>query len=228
MSAHEHNKKQRRFFTLKNKRHMPRWLAWLLAWLLKLYFKTLRLKVEDSEGWLESADPESVVIAIWHNRILFLPCAIPSARRSRCTVLISSSRDGEYISGIVRHFQLGVVRGSSSKGGLHALLELDSELKAGRYPVLTIDGPRGPRYGVHPGAVVLAKRNHVPVLPVTLDSESCWQAKSWDGTQIPKPFSRVTLRIGQPIDLEGLPIPEAQARVREKLLALALDPSCLG
>ena len=225
MSSREHSRKRRRrFFTLKNKRHIPGWLSWLLSWLLRLYFKTLRLKVEDPNGWLVSLEPSPVVIAIWHNRILFLPCAIPAACRNRCTVLISSSRDGEYISGIVRHFQLGVVRGSSSKGGLHALLELDGELKASRCPVLTIDGPRGPRYGVHPGAIVLAKRNHGPVLPVTFDSERCWQAKSWDGTQVPKPFSRVTLRIGRPIDLEGSDIRAGQEEVRSGLLALARDP----
>ena len=159
--ASEH-KKKRRFFTLKNKRHMPTWLAGILAFFVKLISLTYRVKVVDKEGWYEQQDAWPVVVSLWHNRILFIACLVRRSLLERMSVLISASRDGEYVSAFIRFFGLGVVRGSSSRGGVHALLELNHEIKDERSVILTVDGPRGPKYTVHPGAVILAQKNGLP------------------------------------------------------------------
>ena len=217
-------KKKRRFFTLKNKRHMPAWLAAILAFIFKLVSWTYRLRVVDMGGWYEGRQPWPVVFSLWHNRILFISCLVKRNLLERSCVLISASRDGEYISTFIRFFGLGVVRGSSSRNGLHALLELNRKLKEEVSVVLTIDGPRGPKYTVHSGAVALAQKNHAPVVPVSVNADHYWQAKSWDNTQIPVPFSKVTLVFGHPFFLpENTTLEEAQELIKTKMMEVTRD-----
>ncbi len=214
----------RRIFTLKNKRHMPGWLAWILSVIVKMYAWTFRVTVEDPEGWLQSLTPFPVVITLWHNRLLFMASLVPKALRTHSTVLISNSRDGEYVSAFIRFFGLEVVRGSSSKGGVHALIKLTEAAKAGRSPILTIDGPRGPKYTVHKGAAALARLCHIPIVPLGLDAASRWNLRSWDNTQIPKPFARVTVRVGRPYTLpERVPMPEACEEIRAHQFEITQD-----
>ncbi|MDD4097314.1 MAG: lysophospholipid acyltransferase family protein [Lentisphaeria bacterium] len=211
-------------FTLKNKRHMPVWLAWLLARLVGLYAWTFRVRYDDPDGWLQRRVPWPVVVPVWHNRICFLATVFPQALLERAAVLISASRDGEYISTLIRFFRLDVVRGSSSRGGMQALRAMLQKLKHGQTMVVTVDGPRGPRYTVHPGIVALATLGRVPVLPVAVNAEKFWQLNSWDGTQIPKPFSRVLVRLGRPFHLpEGVDREAGVTAIREALLEITDD-----
>ena len=156
---------------------------------------------------------------MWHNRILFLGGIVPKVFRKRCTVLISNSRDGEYISVIARKFDVEPVRGSSSKGALHALHGLSNAIGNGISPVITLDGPRGPRYAPHPGAIMLAMQHNVPVVPFSINASSYWQMKSWDKLQFPKPFSKVEVIFGQP-----LCIPQGTSREKAlDMLKSAMD-----
>ncbi len=220
----------RSLFTFKNKRHMPRWLAWILAGVMKLYAATIRVKITGHREVLESLPERPVAFTLWHNRVLSAVCLVPRPILSRCTVMISASRDGEYISTIVRRFGLESVRGSSSRKGGQALLGLLHALKEGRCAVLTLDGPRGPRYTVHPGALALGRIGNVPLVPIALNASRCWQMHSWDRMQIPCPFSRVEIVLGEPIPV--LPRRESSqaseeeelARLREAMLSLTRDP----
>ena len=214
----------RKIFTFKNKKHMPMWLAGLLAGLVKLIAMTYRLRVEDPHGWLTRHEPWPIIVPIWHNRILFLPALVPRSFLERMVVLISASRDGGYVAAFVRFFKLRVVRGSSSRGARAAFLALSRELRAGYSPILTVDGPRGPRYTVQHGAVALAMRSGAPILPIALNAPKRWNLKNWDGTQIPRPFSRVTLRLGALLFVAPGEEREAAAeRVRQALLAINED-----
>ncbi len=218
------HKKKRRFFTLKNKRHMPTWLAGILAFFIKLISFTYRVKVVDKEGWFEQQDAWPVVVSLWHNRILFIACLVRRSLLERMSVLISASRDGEYVSAFIRFFGLGVVRGSSSRGGVHALLELNHELKDGHSVILTVDGPRGPKYSVHPGAVILAQKNSLAIIPVSVNAKHYWQAKSWDNTQIPVPFSTVSLVFGSPFSIpKEMSLEDAQQLIHDKMMEITED-----
>ena len=217
-------KKKRRFFTLKNKRHMPTWLAGILAFLVKLISLTYRVKVVDEEGWFEKQQPWPTVVSLWHNRILFIASLSKRKLLERMSVLISASRDGEYVSAFIRFFGLGVVRGSSSRGGVHALLELFHEIRDGRSVILTVDGPRGPKYSVHPGAVILAQKNDLFVVPVSVNAKHYWQAKSWDNTQIPVPFSSITLVCGTPFKIpKEMSLEEAKMLIHDKMMEITED-----
>jgi len=213
-----------KLFTLKNKRHMPTWLAAILAFVFKLIYLTYRVSYDDPQGCFEKLSPWPFVLTLWHNRILFTACFVRKAILQKMTVLISNSRDGEYISTFIRFFGLNVVRGSSSRGGAQALIELIREIKRGQSVILTLDGPRGPKYTIHPGAIVIAQRQSVPILPLSVNAESYWQLKSWDNTQIPKPFTKVVFKVGTPLLIPAdLPMEKAEKLVKDAMMAITVD-----
>jgi lysophospholipid acyltransferase (LPLAT)-like uncharacterized protein len=172
-------------------------LVWLSALLLKLLFRTLRCEVKDEGGFLNQADGRSVVALVWHNRMLGLTVAFSRYYPSRkgAIVLTSASRDGAYLAEFVQNFGVGAVRGSSSRRGSSALLDLVRKLNEGYDICITPDGPRGPRYSLGPGAILLSQLCQVPLMPLLIEYSACWRLKSWDGFAIPKPFSKVEVTI---------------------------------
>ncbi len=213
-----------KIFTFKNKRHLPKPLAWLLAGVLRLYAWTFRVRIEDPHGVLSQMGQRAFAVAIWHNRVLFAAPVLPRRYRKWMTVLISASRDGEYISTLVKCFGLHSVRGSSSRGGARALVELRHKMSQGISPILTVDGPRGPRYIVHPGVVALARDGQVPLVPVVFNARHYWQLHSWDRMQIPWPFTRMTMTIGKPLELASdLPTDAGCEQLRQALTSYTKD-----
>jgi lysophospholipid acyltransferase (LPLAT)-like uncharacterized protein len=174
---------------------LPRILIWLGSILVNLLCATLRYKVIDEAGFLSQPFPRPVVILVWHNRILAMPVVYRRyyPKRKGLLVLTSASRDGAYLSEFVRCFGMGAVRGSSSRRGAAALLDLVRSLEAGFDLCVTPDGPRGPRYSLGPGVLLLSERCQVPLMPLLVEYSSFWRFKSWDGFAVPKPFSKVTI-----------------------------------
>jgi lysophospholipid acyltransferase (LPLAT)-like uncharacterized protein len=172
-------------------------LVWCGALLLKLLMRTLRCEVKDEAGFFAAEAPKSVVALIWHNRMLGLTAAFSRQYPARkgALVLTSASRDGAYLAELVRNFGVGAVRGSTSRRGSAALLDLVRKLNEGYDVCITPDGPRGPRYALGPGAVLLAQLCKVPLMPLLIEYSSYWRLKSWDGFAIPKPFSKVEVTI---------------------------------
>ncbi|HSW38115.1 MAG TPA: lysophospholipid acyltransferase family protein [Acidobacteriota bacterium] len=172
-------------------------LSFLGYWAIRCIGGTLRWKVI---GWdnYEAAHKAGKrhILVFWHGRI------VPATwyfRSRGIVVMTSRNRDGEYIARVIRRFGYGVARGSSSRGGYGATVQTLRALKEGRDVGLTIDGPRGPRYVAKPGAAYLAWKTGNPVVPFTVVLENRWIVRSWDHFQIPKPFSRACLIIGEPI-----------------------------
>ena len=163
------------------------------------------------------------VMAFWHGRIL---PATYYFRGRGIVVITSENFDGEWIAGIIERFGYGTARGSTSRGARKALLQLTHDMAAGKPAGFTVDGPRGPARVAQPGAVWLAKATGNPVLPFHLEAQRHWTLKSWDRTQIPKPFSTVALVIGQPFevpaDADDELIELARAKLDQRLLGLEL------
>jgi len=160
---------------------------------------TLRWRVEGLEHFdTIVASGRQPVMAFWHGRIL--PATFYFRRRG-IVVITSENFDGEWIARIIERFGYGTARGSTTRGGVKALLQLADDMKAGKPAGFTIDGPRGPARVAQPGAVWLARRTGNPVLPFHLEASRYWSVNSWDRTQIPKPFSTVSLAIGEPIEV---------------------------
>ncbi len=167
--------------------------------LLEILCRTYRWKIEGAEHYqavLESG--RQPILALWHGRIL---PGLHYFRNRGIVVITSQNFDGEWIARILHRFGFGTARGSSSRGGARALVQMRRDLAAGRPVAFTVDGPRGPARVVQPGVAFLAGATGQPILPYHIESDRHWTLKSWDRTQIPKPFSTVALVVGDPIHL---------------------------
>lgn len=191
--------------------------------------RTLTWRVEGLEH-LDGvvASGRQPVLTFWHGRIL--PATLYFRRRG-IVVITSENFDGEWIARIIARFGYGTARGSSSRGGLRALLKLVRDMEAGKAAAFTVDGPRGPARVAQPGAVWLAKETGNPVLPFHLEASSHWTANSWDRTQVPKPFSTVALVIGAPLevphDASADQLEVARLELERRLFALEQRASAL-
>jgi len=184
--------------------HTPwhrRWLmhsaVHLVTWGLRLLYTTLR------PGYVQQHFEQRVwsggtpiVLAFWHGRSLYF---LHLYHRQRFTILVSRSRDGEFVSRILQRFGVHVTRGSSSRGGAQALREIARHVRSGYHAAMTPDGPRGPRYTVQPGIVALAQQTGAAILPVTYSARWKKVLQSWDGFLVPLPFSQVVVIYGEPV-----------------------------
>lgn len=181
-----------------------RWLIAFGVQLLKVWVRTLRYKIEDHAGIVGQPVRENFIGALWHNRLLIFPLTLRrffSNRRG--AALISASHDGDLLTDAIHRFGFDVVRGSSSRLGASALLQLGDVLASGRDVVITPDGPLGPAYQLSPGIIFLGQKTGARVLPLNLEYSSCWRLKSWDQFVIPRPFSKVRVIIGEPVQIRS-------------------------
>ena len=183
----------------RRKRFEARAIAVLGYPLIAALGATLRWRVEGLAHLdAVAASGHRPILAFWHGRIL--PGTVYFRRRG-IIVITSENFDGEWIARIIERFGYGTARGSTSRGGLKALLQLKRDMDAGKSAGFTLDGPRGPARVAQPGALWLARATGNPVLPFHAEASSHWTLGSWDQTQIPKPFSTVALAIGEPINV---------------------------
>lgn len=167
-------------------------LGWMM---LRVLGATWRLRILGREALdrrAPAADP--VIYTLWHGQML----PILWGHRRRTGVVVSEHKDGEIITRILERFGMFGVRGSSSRGGTRALLEAVQVIRAGADMAFTPDGPRGPRHAFAPGALILAHRAEVPIVPLVAFADRVWRLRSWDGFEIPKPFARVTVLYDAP------------------------------
>ena len=167
--------------------------------LLQLWARTLRFQIDDRAGVIGTPPHPRYIGASWHNRLLLLPHVIHRFLPQRKgAALISASRDGALLADLVRRFGFDVVRGSSSRKGVAAMLQLAEVMASGRDAVITPDGPRGPAYEIGGGIVFLAQKSNAAVVPINMEYSSYWRLKSWDRFILPRPFSSVRVIFGTP------------------------------
>jgi lysophospholipid acyltransferase (LPLAT)-like uncharacterized protein len=182
-----------------------RFLALIATWLLRLWTRTLcfRLYTEDGQPHPPNHRKHRYLYAVWHEAIVGVAVwheAVPigaSEYSTRFQWLVSQHLDGELVARIVGHFRAGTVRGSTTRGGAQALLELmrQSEGHVGVIP----DGPRGPRRQVQVGLIFLAALTGLPIVPCGMGFGRAWRLRSWDRFALPCPGSAVDCVVGTPI-----------------------------
>lgn len=192
---------------------------------MRAWARTLRYEIDDRAGILGKPVMENYIGALWHNRLLIFPLVLRRFFPNRPgAALISASRDGDLLTDAIHRFGYEVIRGSSSRLGASAILQLTGELASGRDVVITPDGPRGPAYELGPGIVFLAQKSGASVLPMNLEYSRFWRLGSWDRFIIPRPFSKVRVLISQPLRVDPTSNPaqfEAQRlRVQDALMSL--------
>ena len=202
-----------------------RLLALIGSTILKALFLTIRLRLDDRCGISRNAFPEPCLLCFWHNRILGITLAFyrryPKTLRGGVTVLTSPSKDGEILSQFVGAFGMGSVRGSSSRRGSQALRELVRLIRDGGDIAITPDGPRGPRYSLGPGVILLAQTTGTPIVPMHASFSRCFRMKTWDGFIIPLPFSTISVTVGEqikiPKDLGEVEFEQARKNLEDQL-----------
>ena len=163
--------------------------------------RTLTWKVDGAEHVdLLAHSRRPAILALWHGRIL--PATLYWRGRG-IVAMTSENFDGEWIARLMSRFGFRAARGSTSRGGPRALVQLRRELAAGHAAAFTVDGPRGPARVAQMGAVWLAGATGHPVLPFHIEADRYWTAASWDRGMVPKPFATVAIAIGDPLHIEG-------------------------
>ncbi len=201
-------------YTLKQ-RVAIRLADWSFYVLISLIGKTLKY---ETDGWenFESIEQAGKVpiYSFWHNRIF---AGTYFFRNRGIVVITSQSFDGEYIARFIQRFGYGAIRGSSTRGGVKALVEMIRLMRKGKPMAFSVDGPKGPKYVAKSGACLLAKKTGNPLMPFVVECEKFWTIKSWDNLQIPKPFSRAKVIIAAPIYVSKTATDEEIEKKREEV-----------
>ena len=186
-----------RRFSLKQ-----RLLYWLVVklggGLLRLIFLTCRVEILNPEVRKKYFDEGRPAIGVtWHRAAIFF---LYYFGPQKAAVMISRSRDGEYLARFTRMMGCVPLRGSSKKGGFAALKGMADFLKSGQglYAATVADGPNGPRYKAQKGMIALAMLTGIPLIPILWSSNRVWVfKKAWDRTMIPKPFAEIKAMAGR-------------------------------
>ncbi len=137
------------------------------------------------------------VYAVWHQNLIG---GILSHSDERFTMIVSGSKDGELVAVTCQKLGHNPARGSSTRDGKKALIEIVKKIKSGFPGAVTVDGPKGPPKIVKPGIIEIARLSQSPILTMSPYPTKFWTlTRSWDQFRIPKPFSKILIVIGEPI-----------------------------
>ena len=196
-------------------------LAWLMA---SAVGKTLSITEHGCKTDFFSPDAGPVILACWHGRF-FMPLFCRG--NWGIYVLVSEHSDGSLVAASLQAAGSRVVRGSTTRGGAKALVQIIRLLRQGAKVAFTPDGPRGPRWKFQPGAVYLAAKTGLPIVPITGSARHAHYFRSWDSFQLPLPFSRGVLNIGEPYyvtgGLDDANIEFHRAELERRMVALSCE-----
>lgn len=170
----------------------------LLYQLTKLWFHSLQYTEEGREAVddLFHTQKTPPVFALWHDELFPL---LHLVRDLQVVTVVSQSNDGELLAQVLGRLGFATARGSSSRGGVKALLKASRLMRKGYCGAVSVDGPRGPRHKVKEGAIFLANRTPAKIVPtrVFMSNAKVFE-KAWDKFQLPYPFSSVRIVFGEP------------------------------
>ncbi|MCF8056046.1 MAG: lysophospholipid acyltransferase family protein [Desulfocapsa sp.] len=171
----------------------------VFTWLTRIWFSTCRIKTH-GQRYRDQVDNRKIPIiaSFWHYTILFIFYYL---RKDSAVVMVSASKDGEYISRVAKKFGHETVRGSRKKRGFQAIKGLIRHMREGRNAGIVADGSQGPALVVQAGSIVLASHAGAPILPMVWSCNRYKRFGSWDGTVVPYPFSRIDFFYGEPLDV---------------------------
>ena len=188
--------------------HRLRWhqrlAARVIYVLIRVIAATIRFEWRDRSGLLPGDRTKTVIFCTWHNRLALAPISYHryvkyNVPTRNLAAMVSASRDGGLLARVLENFGIQPVRGSSSRRGPQALLELTKWAERGYDLAITPDGPRGPCYTIQEGVTALAQLTGLPIVPVTYHLNWKIRFNSWDRFQLPLPFARCTVDIGEPL-----------------------------
>jgi hypothetical protein len=178
--------------------------AGLVFFSIRALTLTLRRRWDNRTGFFDQPHVGQAIYVVWHNRLalcleLYAAYARKCGRPPRMAAMVSASRDGGFLAGILERYGVQPVRGSSSRRGAQALLELTGWAERGYDLAITPDGPRGPRYRIQEGVMALAQVTGLPIIPASYALSWRLQLRSWDGFLVPLPFARWEIAAALPM-----------------------------
>lgn len=184
------------------KKHTPinvpllHWL-WVapLAFFLRLWLSTLRVRTHHTVKDIETDIGGNAVLVLWHDRLFFAPIITQRYLKLPVCALVSASRDGAKLTAFYNLMGIQCARGSSNQLGAEALMTLARVMRKGAHAGITPDGPKGPRREFKQGALGLARVTKRPIIVMGIHYHQCWRLKSWDRFALPVPFSVVDLTL---------------------------------
>ncbi len=201
---------------------MHKFLTIVFAFFFNLLLRCVcganRLTVTRQDVFDNYVERGNNIFVFWHSRLFYLVYyyAMRSPRRKAC-MLISMSRDGDYGAALVRRLKQDAVRGSSSRGGHAAIRKLVSRIAGGSNVAITPDGPRGPALMVGEGVIKLAQMTGARIIPVTYDATHRFLLGSWDRFVVVRPFGRVHVAFGEPVEIPKRVSPEGRRAYADRL-----------
>jgi len=185
------------------------------AFVIRLLYLTNKKKFHAPD----TLGDENFIMACWHGELLMIPYAYKRYRtKPSVKLVISEHFDGSIIAKTLNYFGFETIRGSSTRGGVKALLQSIKEIKNGYDIGITPDGPKGPMHRVHDGIVVMAKKAKAKIVLVEIKPSKFWQLNSWDKFIIPKPFGIINYYISDLIDITNMELEEARELIEKGLL----------
>jgi len=170
-----------------------------------LLLKTCKIDIQGLERYLSLVEKEGGILAFWHESLFLAPYFVASiCPKIPCTAVLSKSRDAQLLAMIANRFENGNVYLIAHNKRAVALKELLKLLQEGRILIITPDGPRGPAKKAKDGLFFLARKSKKWVYPLSWTASSFWRLPSWDAFKIPMPFSRISLKLSEPLRLESL------------------------
>jgi Uncharacterized protein conserved in bacteria len=184
---------------IKERSHQLRYIiaANLISWYVHFMGFFTKYISAGSKTAMDMSGKQRTIYAFWHNQQSFM--LYPYRKHGKICVLVSMSKDGEFIARALPKFKMKAMRGSTTRGGYSALRGLMDITEAGYCPAITPDGPRGPLYKAHAGIVYLAQKTHLPILAVGAASSRKMSVNSWDKFQVPFPFGKCALVYAEPL-----------------------------
>lgn len=164
-----------------------------------------------------------IIYSFWHNRLLYLAYLY---RKKGVGVMVSTHKDGDYIAAVMRKCRLHAIRGSTTRGGLRALIGLIQYAKQGFDTAFTPDGPRGPRYVLQEGVLYAGLKTGFPVVPIAWNAKYRKIFSSWDHFILPLPFNRFVVMYGRPVFIRSekeLPLKKKELEAEMMRIVRAVD-----
>ena len=195
--------------------------AKLVCVLLRLLRFTWRVHFSDPHGVMDAARDQPFILCAWHNRIIYALFATRDIIRPKTgrkvAAMVSASSDGAFAVEILRAFGIVPIRGSTSRRGSQALLELSRQARAGLHLAITPDGPRGPCHEIQGGILSLAQVTGLPIVPLGCEAGRKVRINSWDRFQLPWPLTRCDMVFGEPLEVPRKVSDEQRNALKDEL-----------
>ena len=200
--ARGRNKKHISVFRKLRRRVGAALIETLAPWILRGLSKTWRVEFHGAAGCALMRSDRAFICVSWHGRMLTLMPVEGHCDRG-LSVLVSPSADGNLAKRALSKLSYKVFRGSLSRRGARAMREMHEAITQGAQMVITPDGPRGPRHSINIGPAWLARATGAPIVSVGVAVDKAWRLKSWDRMTIPKPFARLRVTYGEPVEVQA-------------------------